>query len=105
MHIVHCLWYLFCHIISSMDASATVPVVNAAVAFEDICTNNTIILLIYKARYVEDMENNLVPPFMMCLAQIQLNEEPKFLATNPTLEHHSMYCPERKCKYISASKA
>ena len=38
------------------------------------------------------MKNNLVPPFMMPLAQIELNKEPKFLATNPTPEHHLMYC-------------
>ena len=38
------------------------------------------------------MENNLVPPFMMRLAQIEINEEPKVLATNPTPVHHSMYC-------------
>ena len=72
--------------------SATVPVVNAAVAFDNIHTNNTIILLIYNALYVEDMENNLVPPFMMHLAWIDLNKEPKFLAMNPTPKHHSMYC-------------
>ena len=29
----------------------------------------------------------------MRLAQIELDEEPKFLAKNPTLEHHSMFCP------------
>ena len=47
--------------------------------------------LIFSVIYVEDMESNLIPPFMMRLDQLKLNEEPKFLAKNPTPEHHSVY--------------
>ena len=39
------------------------------------------------------MEYNLIPPFVMHLAQLKLEEDPKFLAKNPTLEYHSMFCP------------
>ena len=73
--------------------STTVQVVKAAVAYDDIYNNNTLILLIYNALYVNGMENNLIPPFMMRLAQLELNKEPKFITTDPTPEPHSMYCP------------
>ena len=39
------------------------------------------------------MEHNRIPPFVMRLAQLELNKTTKFLAKNLTLEHHSMFCP------------
>ena len=71
----------------------TVPIVNATVSYDNLFHNKVIILLIYNALYIKEMEHNLIPPFVMRLAQLDLDKEPKFPAKNPTLEHHSMFFP------------
>ena len=57
-------------------------------------TGTSHVLIICNALYVRDMEVNLIPPIMMRLAGITINECPKFLAENPSDEHHSAYFPD-----------
>jgi len=78
----------------SLGKPLSVPVVNAAVAYDCDLTGNTYILVICNALYVKDMEVNLVPPIMMRLAGLQVNECPKFLSNEPSIEDHSLYFPE-----------
>ena len=68
----------------------TVPVVNAAVAYDCKFTGKTLILVICNALYFQNMEENLIPPFMMRLAGIEVDECPKFLARNPSESNHSI---------------
>ena len=35
----------------------------------------------------------LIAPFILCLAGLQVNEIPKFMAERPTLDHHSIMVP------------
>ena len=67
-----------------------VPIVNAAVAYNNLFNNKVIILLIYNALYVNEMKHNLIPPFLMRLAQLELDKEPKFLAK--TRHWSIMFC-------------
>ena len=71
-----------------------VPVVNAAVAYDCDSTGQTHILIICNALYFPQMDINLIPPIMMRLAGVEVNECPKFLARNPSEEHHSMFFTE-----------
>ena len=75
---------------SDLGKPITVLVVNAAVTYD--C--NVYILVICNALYFKNMEENLVPPFMMRLAGIDVNECPKFLAKIPSESNHSMYFPD-----------
>ena len=79
---------------SSLGKPLTVPVVNAVVAYDCDITGETKILVICNALYFEDMDINLIPPFMMRLEAIKVNECPKFLAKQPTEENHSIYFPQ-----------
>ena len=72
----------------------TVPVVNAAVAYDCDITGKVHILVICNALYFKNMEENLIPPFMMRLAGIEVDECPKFLAKSPTEHNHSMFFAE-----------
>ena len=45
------------------------------------------------------MNVSLIPPFMMRMAGVKVNECPKFLAKAPTIEHHSMYFPEEDIRF------
>ena len=71
----------------------TVPVVNAALAYDCDITGETRILVVCNALYFKNMDVNLIPPFMMRLAGVEVNECPKFLSKNPSEDNHSMYFP------------
>jgi hypothetical protein len=42
------------------------------------------------------MNNHLIPPFMMRLAGLEVNECAKFLAKEPKISHHSVYFPKEE---------
>ena len=70
--------------------SKTVPVVDAAVAYECEFTGKVYLLIIRNALYFEEMDINLIAPFIMRLAGLIVNKEPKFMVTNPALHHRSI---------------
>ena len=73
----------------------SIPVVNCALAYDCTITHQTYILLIYNALYMKTMDVNLIPPFLMRLNGIEINECPKFMSTNPSIQDHSIYFPEQ----------
>ena len=42
---------------------------------------------------MKSMDINFIPPFMLRLDGLEVNECPKFLAKKPGLEHHSVFFP------------
>jgi len=60
----------------SLGKPLVVPVVNAAVVYDCEKSGQTYILIICNALYVRDMEVNLIPPIMMRMANIVVNECP-----------------------------
>ena len=70
-----------------------VPVVHAAVAYDFTITGNSTILIINNALYIREMEHNLQPPIMMRLNGLLVDECPKLLLPNPTIETHSIFFP------------
>ena len=69
--------------------------VNAAVAYDCEFMGETQILVLCNALHFKRMENNLIPPLMMRLTGIEVNECPKFLSKEPTEKNHSMYFPSQ----------
>ena len=78
---------------SDLGKPISVPVVNAAVAYNCEFTGKTHILVLCNALHFKRMENNAIPPFMMRLAGNEVDEFPKFLSKNRTKKNHSMYFP------------
>lgn len=76
-----------------------VPVVHAAVAYDCPRTGATTILIINNALYIAEMEHNLIPPIMMRLNGVLVDECPKFLCPNPTIDNHSIYFPVDKVRF------
>ena len=70
-----------------------VPVFHAAVAYDCPITGNSTILIINNALYIREMEHNILPPIMMRLNKLLVDEFPKFLFSNPTIETHSIFFP------------
>lgn len=77
-----------------LGAPILVPVVDAAVVYDCEYTGKSIVLVIRNALHLRNMDTNLIPPFMMRLAGLKIDECPKFLSDNPNEGNHSVYCPE-----------
>ena len=71
-----------------------VPLVDAAIQYDDPYTGDTIILVLRNVLYVKSMEVNLIPPFMMREAGIVVNDTPKIQTDEPTANDHSIIFPE-----------
>ena len=75
--------------------SKIVPIVDATVAYECEFSGKVYLLIVRNTLYVEEIEMNLIAPFIMRLAGITVNEEPKFMVTNPTIHQYSVHIPEK----------
>ena len=78
----------------SLGKSLRVPVVTATVIFDCEFTGTFHVLVIHNALYIKDMEVNLIPPMMMRLDGIKVNECPKFLSDQPSINDHCAYFPD-----------
>ena len=72
----------------------TIPIVDAAVQYDCPYGNKSCILVIRNALYVPSMKNNLIPPFAVREAGVQVHEIPKIQVDTPTVSDHSVYFPE-----------
>ena len=75
------------------QALPEVPIVDATIAYECPLTGKVYILLCRDALYVPKMENNLIPPFILREAGIEVNDVPKIQVDNPTERDHSIFLP------------
>ena len=71
--------------------SKTVDVVDAAIAYECEFTGKMIIMVIKNGLHLKKMKQNLISPFIMRIAGLEVNDQPKFMTRNPTTKHHLVY--------------
>ena len=81
-----------------LGSPLTVKIVNAALTYDCELTGESYQFMIRNALYLPKMPVSLIPPFMMRLQGLEVNECPKFLAKNPTVAHHSIYFPEEEIR-------
>ncbi len=72
----------------------SVQVVDAAVQYDDPHDGKLYILVMRNALSVPSMHNNLIPPFVMREAGIQVRDVPKIHTTNPTEDDHAIVFQE-----------
>ena len=75
------------------DALANVPIVDAAIAYDCPYTGLLHILLIQNALSIPSMTHNLIPPFIMRKANVEVHDTPKIHVANPTNLDHSLFFP------------
>jgi hypothetical protein len=80
----------------SLGILSHVPVVSAAVAYDDHNTGETILLRIHQALLIDDMETNLLCPMQMRMNDVKVDEVPKFLAENPNDQTHALCFPNEQ---------
>jgi len=68
-----------------------VPVVDGILLYKCDISGEQHILIIRNALHVKSMKNHLIPPFVMRLAGVEVDECPKFLARSPSLNNHSLF--------------
>jgi hypothetical protein len=79
-------------------APMKVKIVDAALMYECPYNGTVHILVIRNCLYVPTMTNNLIPPFIMREAGIEINDRPKIHSVNPGVEDHSSYFPESELR-------
>ena len=65
-----------------------IPIVDAALLYQDRFTGQDHILVIRNALYVESMTNCLIPPFILREHGITVNDTPKIHSRDPCKEYH-----------------
>mmetsp|Transcript_26699 Transcript_26699/g.37842 ORF Transcript_26699/g.37842 Transcript_26699/m.37842 type:complete len:775 (+) Transcript_26699:4067-6391(+) len=74
----------------------TVEVVDAAVQYVSPYTSTVAMLVIRNALEVPAMEHNLIPPFMMREAGVQVSSTPKIQISDPSVDDHAILFKETK---------
>ena len=72
----------------------SVELVDAALKYECPYSGEVKILIIRRGLHVPSMTHNLLPPFMLMEAGIQINDVPKIHVTSPSEEHHAIIFQE-----------
>jgi hypothetical protein len=66
----------------------SIPIITAAIAYDNPRSGKVYILVIHQALYFPDMKRCLLCPMQIKLNDVVLNERPKFLTAHPTdLDH------------------
>ena len=71
-----------------------IPIVDASVMYECPYSGNRVILVMRDALHVKEMVNNLIPPFIMREAGIQVREIPKIHMDDPSVEDYAIVFKE-----------
>ena len=79
--------------IDDLGTCSDIPIVTAAVAYDSPITGERTIFLIHNALYIANMTQNLIPPIMIRMNGIEVNECPQFLASESSESHHSILLP------------
>ena len=75
----------------NIESLHKVPIVDAAIAYDCPYTCKCYVLVVWNALYVESMGNNLIPPFVMREAGIEVSEVAKIHVSDPSVSDHSIY--------------
>jgi hypothetical protein len=71
-----------------------VPIVDAVIAYDCDISGQTHLMVVYNALYIPEMKFHLIPPFVMRLSGLLVDECPKFLARNASITNHSIFFPD-----------
>lgn len=79
------------HAFSPDHPALTLKLIDAVVKYDCPYKGSSQLLLMRNALHVPSMENNLIPPFIMREAGVQVSDTPKIHVREPTLDDHALY--------------
>jgi hypothetical protein len=68
-----------------------VEIGDVAIAYDDLYSSRTYLLVIKNALLIPSMDHNLLPPFLVREASLFLDETPKFQAIDPSQNNHTIF--------------
>ncbi len=68
-----------------------VEIGDVAIAYNDLYSLETYLLVMRNVLLIPSMDHNLLPPFLVREALLFLDETPKFQSTEVLLENHTIY--------------
>ena len=71
-------------------------IVSAVVAYDHPATGEVYMLVIHQAILIPGMPNNLLCPMQLRDHGLAVNDEPKYMALNPTDDHHAISFRDQK---------
>jgi hypothetical protein len=80
--------------LESLGSVHRVPVVNAALAYDDPRSGETMILIFHQVLYFKEMFHHLLSPMQMRMNDLVVNETPKFLTETPDEKDHAIIVGE-----------
>jgi hypothetical protein len=79
---------------SNLPMKDMVEIGNVAIAYNDPISLQTYLLVMRNAFLIPTMDHNLIPPFLIRLAGLQVDETPKHHLALPTIDNHANYDSE-----------
>ena len=79
---------------SNLPTMDMVEIGDVAIAYDDPISLQTYLLVMRNALLIPSMDHNLIPPFLLRMAGLQVDETPKHQLALPTVDNHSIYDSE-----------
>ena len=76
--------------VNSLGTIKKVPIVTAAVAYDDPRSGKVVVLVIHQALYFPEMQRCLMCPMQLRLNDVVINQRSKFLTSHPTEKDHAI---------------
>ena len=73
-----------------VGSSSNCCVVSTVIAYDHPEMGDVYMLVIHQAIQIVEMQKNLVCPMELCDHGLAVNDEPKYMALNPTEGHHAI---------------
>ena len=75
-----------------------IKIVDAAMLYKDMYTGAKYILVVLNALHVPMMDHNLLPPFILREAGVEVRETLKIQVKDPDERDHSLWFPEAELR-------
>ena len=74
----------------SLGSVKSVPIVDGVIAYDCPYTQTSYLLIVTNALYIPTLDNNLVPPFILREAGLQVKDVPKIHVNDPDISDHAI---------------
>ena len=68
-----------------------VPIVDAVLGYDSPISGKTTLLVARNALFVDSMDHNLIPPFIMRESELEVDEQAKIHAKDASKKNHSIH--------------
>ena len=67
---------------------------SGVLAYDNPSSGKTVIIVVHQAIHLTTMDYNLICPMQVRMIEVMLDDKPKFLTEDPTVELHAISCED-----------